>query len=132
MGTDALGLLGQTNKLLNNKRKEFHKRDLDTKYHYLTSANFPFTEKLYGDDVTKNVKEIQDMNRLGRNVGRGTGGNQRGFGYNRGRRGYSRFPARGRGRGRGYGRGSSDYQSWNHQSYNTASAPKNLKSGAKK
>ena len=57
---------------MNNKRKEFHKKDLDIKYHYLCSVNFPFTEWLYGDDLNKNVKEIQDMNKLSRNVGLGT------------------------------------------------------------
>lgn len=131
LGTNALGLLGQTNKLINNKRKEFHKRDLDVKYHYLTSHNFPFTDSLYGDDVNKNVKEIQDMNRLSKNVGRGSqpGSANRGFGF-RGRRGF-RFPGRNRGRGRGYGRGSTDYQ---QQSYSapSSSLSKNGKGGAKK
>ena len=60
MGTNALGLLGQTNRLIKNKQKEFHKQDLDTKYHYLTSANFPYTDSLYADDVNKNIKELQD------------------------------------------------------------------------
>lgn len=118
LGTNALGLLGQANKLINNKRKEFHKADLDVKYHYLTSHDFPFTDKLYGDDVNKNVKEIQDMNRLSKNVGRGSqsGSSSRGIGE-RGRRGF-RFQGRGRGRGRGYGRGTADFL---QQSYNTAS-----------
>lgn len=131
LGTNALGLLGQTNKLINNKRKEFHKTDLDVKYHYLTSHNFPFTDKLYGDDVNKNVKEIQDMNRLSKNVGRGsqTTSSNRGGGY-RGRRGF-RFPGRGRGRGRGYGRGSTDYTQQSYNSASTASS-KNGKAGAKK
>ena len=46
LGINALGLLGQRNKLINNKRKEFHKADLDVKYYHLTSHNFPFTDKL--------------------------------------------------------------------------------------
>ena len=87
---------------MNNKRKEFHKKDLEVKYHYLCSVNFPFTEWLYRDDLNKNVKEIQDMNKLSRNVGLGT--SQRGaYGYGRGRRGYPRYPTRARGRNfRGY------------------------------
>ena len=50
-----------------------HKYDLDAKYHYLTSSSLPYTDNLYGDDcdVNKNVREINDMNRIGRNVGRG-------------------------------------------------------------
>ena len=35
-GTNALALLGNANKLINNKRKESHKHDLDPKYYPLT------------------------------------------------------------------------------------------------
>lgn len=69
MGTSALALLGQSNKQINNKRKEFHKE-----YHYLTSQNLTYMDKLYGDDVNKNIKDIQDINRLNKNIGRGSGG----------------------------------------------------------
>lgn len=134
LGTNALGLLGQSNKLLNNKRKEFHKQDLDTKFHYLTSQNFPFTDSLYGDDVNKNVKEIQDMNKLNRNVGRG-GVSQRGYGAwsYRGRRGCTRYPhysGRGRGsyRSRGFGRGVEQTSA----SSTVSSMSKNFKTGPKK
>lgn len=93
-GTNSLALLGQANKQINNKRKEMHKPDLDPRYHYLTSSTLPFTEHLYGEDgdVNKNVGEINDLNRIGRNVSRGY--NSRG-GF-RGRRPFRR----GRGRGR--------------------------------
>jgi hypothetical protein len=72
-GSNTLALLGQANKLLNNRRKEMHKADLDPKYHYLASSSLPFTDLLYGEDcdVNKNVREINDMNRIGRCVGRG-------------------------------------------------------------
>ncbi|MES9883155.1 MAG: hypothetical protein ABW185_20010, partial [Sedimenticola sp.] len=96
-GTNALGLLGQSNKQINNKRKEAHKLDLDPKYQHLCSSAFPFTDNLYGDDVNKNVREISDMNRLGRDVGRGMGRGRRPF---RGRP----FRMRGRSWGRGVGR----------------------------
>lgn len=126
LGTNAIGLLGQSNKLLNNKRKEFHKQDLDTKYHYLTSANFPFTDSLYGDDVNKNVKEIQDMNKLGRNIGRGM--THHGYGYNRGRRGYPRHP----GRGRGYRLRTFEKSVEQTSTSTSASASKNFKAGPRK
>ena len=91
-GTNALALMGQANKSINNKRKEMHKYDLDAKYQYLTSSSLPYTDNLYGDDcdVNKNVREINDMNRIGRNVGRGhqSRGSFRGrqmFGNHRGR-----------------------------------------------
>lgn len=127
LGTNALALLGQSNKQINNKRKEFHKSDLDVKYHYLSSSILPYTDKLYGDDVDKNIKDIQDMNHLSKNIGRGSGAALRGH---RGQRPF-RFFGRGRARGRGYGRGISD----SHQQYNTlssATAPKNGKTGGKK
>ena len=33
MGTDAIGLLKHTNKLINNRRKPMHKRELNQEYH---------------------------------------------------------------------------------------------------
>ena len=94
LGTGALALLGQANKLINNKRKESHKKDLDVHYLNLCSANFPFSEWLNGDYVNKQVKDIQDMNKVSRNVG----SNQRGgYGHGRGRGGYPRYSTRGRG-----------------------------------
>lgn len=132
MGTDALALLGQSNKLINNKRKEFHKTDLDVRYHYLTSSSLAYTDKLYGDEVNKNIKEIQDINRLGRNIGRGfTGASRGGF---RGRRPFRySTPGRGRARGRGYGRGGMDHQhNYNFGGSNYGAASKNGKTGAKK
>ena len=71
--TDAIALLGQANKQINLRRKELHKSDLDPKYHYLASASFPFTEYLYGEDtdVNKNIKDINDLNKIGRSMGRG-------------------------------------------------------------
>ena len=67
-GTNALALLGQCNKVINNKRKESHKQDLDPKFYPLTSASLPYTDYLYGDetDVNRNVKDIQDMSRIGK------------------------------------------------------------------
>ncbi|MEW8548333.1 MAG: hypothetical protein AB2693_32925 [Candidatus Thiodiazotropha sp.] len=131
MGTSALALLGQSNKQINNKRKEFHKVDLDAKYHYLSSQNLPYTDKLYGDDVNKNIKEIQDINRLSKNIGRGSGSTSRG--NFRGRRPYKFInPGRGRGRGRGYGRGMESQHSYSSTASSTGSASKNGKSGAKR
>ena len=127
LGTNALGLLGQANKLINNKRKECHKNDLDNKYHYLTSHNFPYTDMLYGDDVNKNVREIQDMNRLSRSISRGAS-NYRGMAP-RGRR-PMRFLSRGRARGRGFFRGNQDGTQYFSPAPSTV--PKNLRMGARK
>ncbi|WAR30576.1 hypothetical protein MAR_033118 [Mya arenaria] len=96
--TTAIALLGHANKTINSKRKELHKADLDYKYHYLTSASLPYTDLLYGNDndVNNNVREINNMNRIGKATGRG-GDPMRG----RGRRGFNPYNSRGRGfRGR--------------------------------
>ena len=64
-GMDALGLLGQANKLINVRRTDLHKSNLNPEYHYLCSASQNYTGMLYGDDISKNVKEIQDANKIG-------------------------------------------------------------------
>ena len=69
--TDATALLGQVNKQINLRRKELHKSDLDLKYHYRAPASFPFTEYLYGEDsdVNKNIKDKNDLNKIGSSMG---------------------------------------------------------------
>ncbi|MES9884830.1 MAG: hypothetical protein ABW185_28625 [Sedimenticola sp.] len=121
-GTDAIGILGYAHKLVNLRRKECHKSDLDRKYHHLTSASVPFTDQLYGDDVCKNVKEIQDISKISRQlsvVSRYPRG---------GRRSTGRMWAAGRGRARGrgghYGR---QWQSYGRQWQPPAS--KNMQAG---
>ena len=115
--TDAIALLGQANKQINLRRKELHKSDLDPKYHYLASASFPFTEYLYGEDtdVNKNIKDINNLNKIGRSMGRG---------YQRGSfRGRRPHPYN-RGRGRVFrGRGQQPFHS---------APPKNLRAAPKK
>ena len=131
LGMNALAHLGQSNKQINSKRKEFHKVDLDVKYHYLTSQNLPFTDKVYGDDVNKNIKDIQDINRLSKNIGRGTNMSTR-SGY-RGRRLF-RFPqGRGRAHGRGYGCYNDQQQHYGVGSSTSGTlVSKNRKTGTKK
>lgn len=106
-GTDALGLLGQANKLINVRRKELHKSNLNPEFHYLCSPSQKFTDFLYGDDISKHVKEIQDVNKIGTRI---KGSSQRGaYGYGNQYRGRGRFRGVYRGRvtkARGRGRGS--------------------------
>ena len=76
---------------------------MSPEYHHLFSASVLFTDQLYGDNVCQKSKEIQDMNRLGRQLNnRGRDAFGRG-GFQRGRGGF----ARGRGYYRG-GRGNRD------------------------
>ena len=92
-----MALLGQTYKLINNKRKESHRSDLDPIFYPFTSQ--PYTDNLYGYDINKNVRDIQDMSKLGKYIGRSQ--QPQGKGYFR-RRGGRRGPSRGfSGRGRG-------------------------------
>ena len=93
-----MALLGQMNKLINNKRKESHRSDLDPRLYPLTSASQPYTDNLYGDDINKNVRDIQDMSKLGKDIGRSQQPQSRGYFRKRGGR---RGPSRGTGRGRG-------------------------------
>ena len=66
---------------------------MSPEYHHLFSASVLFTDQLYGDNVCQKSKEIQDMNRLGRQLNNrgqgafGRGGIARGRGYYRGGRG---------------------------------------------
>jgi hypothetical protein len=63
--SNTIALLLQANKLINIHRKELHKSD-----------------HLYGDntDINKNVKDINDLNKIGHNLGRGfPRGNYRGY-----------------------------------------------------
>lgn len=76
LGTDALGLLGHLNRNINLARRDFQRPDLSDEYYHLCSPTVPFTEYLYGDDVSKKVSDIDSVNKISRKVRRG-----RGFGY---------------------------------------------------
>jgi hypothetical protein len=94
--------MAQYNRLTNLKRKEVHRPDLEQDYHHWCSPNVAFTDMLYGDDISKYVKEIQDVNRVGKKIGKFPANNFRGRGYYRGRsstggRGGRGTIARGRG-----------------------------------
>ena len=119
------------------KRKEIHRPDLQQDYHHLCSANVAFTDQLYGDDISKEVKEIQDVNRVGKKIaktdkahgsgssfGHGYGYGYRGRGFARGGRGRG---GRGRGRGGrgGRGRGRISTDTTNQQSKNLTVSQQN-------
>ena len=125
-GANAVALLGQCNKLINNKRKESHKTELDPKYHPLTSSSLPFTDYLYGDDVdvNKNVKDIRDLSKIARYSAQRTPYR----GYNR-RRGGRRGMTRPAGRVRTY---SKYPESQSQSSYSVAAQSKNARGGHKK
>ena len=107
-GLDALAMLGQMNKLLVFRRREALKPVIQRDFLHLCSQTVPYTNLLFGDDVTKNVKEIQDMERIKKMVRR-SGPSFRPSSSTRFAP-YSIPHARGRGRGRADFRPK--FQSW--------------------
>jgi hypothetical protein len=107
---DTIALLGHANKQINLSRRYFMKPDLDANYVHLCAQSVPYTSYLFGDDVSKAAKDIEDTRKIGSRLGgyRGRpfyrGGRGRGF-----RRG---FPGILRGRRGGY-HGGFTYRSRN-------------------
>ena len=96
---EAMAFLGHANANLNFRRREILKPHIATSFKHLCSSTVPFTADLFGDDISKTVKEIQEVNKLSglanaRGRGRGRGGYNRGY-NNRGRGGGFRGRARG-------------------------------------
>ena len=138
--SDSIQFLGAVNVELCCKRREHIRPDLNVEYKRLCALTTPITDKLFGDNLAQQVKDIGDANKLknrlsggktkpGNMRGRGNGmaGAMRGHPY---RGGGPRSTWRGRGAGKPnsfrhfvYGR-SHDY--WdNRSSYNPAGASKN-------
>ena len=65
---DSLSLFAHANAELNTRRKELIKPDLHSDYKHLCSASIPVTAELFGDDLSKQVKDISEVNRVGRKV----------------------------------------------------------------
>ena len=61
---DVLALLGHSNKQINLARKDFLKPAINRDYSYLCNHRIPFTRLLFGDDVSKSAKEIEDTSKL--------------------------------------------------------------------
>jgi hypothetical protein len=110
-GMEAMGFLGHANANINFRRREVMKPQIERSFHHLCSPAMPFTDQLFGDNLTKEVRDISESNRIsGKMRGRGRGrpmfhpyrggrGRARGQGNARGRAGY--YPRRAQGRGRG-------------------------------
>ena len=63
--TDAFALCAHENSELNIRRKELIKPDLHEDYKHLCSASVPSSSQLFGDDLSKQVK---DLNKVGRKM----------------------------------------------------------------
>ena len=59
---NVLALLGHTNRQINLARKDFLQPELKYEYAHLGNHSVPFTSELFGDDVSKQAREIEDIN----------------------------------------------------------------------
>lgn len=86
---DVLALLGHANRQINTTRREFLRPELMSEYLHLCSHSVPFTKWLFGDDVSKTAKDIEDCSKIGNKLrfGRGRGGYRGGRGHRGGRGG---------------------------------------------
>lgn len=83
---DTLALMGHANRQLNLARREFMKPDVNSNYGHLCAQSVPYTSLLFGDDVSKAAKDVEDTRKIGNRM---SGlGFPRGRGYYRGGRGH--------------------------------------------
>ena len=97
--TDALALIANANLELNQRRRELMKPDLHNDYKHLCSSNstVTITDQLFGDDLAKEVKELTEVNRVGKKVAPSHGSTQRLRQDVRNTRHFSNFDSKGRG-----------------------------------
>ena len=60
----VLALLGQANKQINAQRKELLRSELSPEYKYLCNASTPVSKFLFGDDVAKTAKDIEECAKI--------------------------------------------------------------------
>lgn len=114
-------LLGQSNVELNLRRRKLVKLDLNAQFHHLCAATTPVSQWLFGDELSSQVKNISDANRV---VGRIFPVSGRGRPF-RGRRNFRYRPYsqragfRGRGSGSRYGGRRPDYENASQSSRRT-------------
>ena len=89
MATDTFQMLAFTSAALSQKRKELIKPDLDKSYKRLCGGKRPVSTWLFGDELTKQIKDINESQKVGRKV----------TGHSPGHYGHSRFHRKGTGRG---------------------------------
>lgn len=77
--TDAFALIANANLELNQRRRELMKPDLNNDYKHLcsSSSSVTITDQLFGDDLAKEVKELTEVNRVGKKVATNHGSAQR-------------------------------------------------------
>jgi len=116
---DVLALIGHTKRQINLARRDFIRSELNSECTHLCAHTQPYATFLFGDDVSKTAKDIEDCSKIANRIhyGRGSSRGRERFSRSRGRFGRSRGT-----RGRGIGRGT-------HNNYEVAST--SHQSGAK-
>ena len=66
--TDALAILAHSNMDLNFRRREQLKPFLNSYYRALCTRAIPVTNWLFGDELSKNIRDINETNRVGKTV----------------------------------------------------------------
>lgn len=115
---DVLGLSGQANYQANMMRRDLLRPELKKEYSHLCNHSQPVTKWLFGDDVSKTAKEIEEFAKIGQRMSgqhhmRGGYRSRPGF---RGR--YRPYPLPGRGRGYGMPTQTQAYSRQNMDSKN--------------
>lgn len=99
---DALVCLGAANWELSQRRRDLLKSQISKEYGHLCAQKVPFTDMLFGENVTKQIKDITDDNKVTHKL------LDQKYGWRRGSRGSTRGVYRGRANYRGsynYARG---------------------------
>ena len=65
---DSIALFGHANWKLNMKRREIIKPDLNPPYTRLCKEEIKSTTKLFGDDLSKHLKEMFEVKRAGQQM----------------------------------------------------------------
>lgn len=94
--SDSLTLLGQVQYNLSIRRRYFIRPNLKKKYQSLCSISTPVTDKLFGDDISKEIKNCDSLSSLGKDQS---------YSYRSNRSRGGRFPRRGYGNTGNYGYG---------------------------
>lgn len=71
---DSIALFGHANWKLNMKRRELIKPDLNPPYTRLCKEEIKPSTKLFGDDLSKHLKEMSDVKRAGQQMQKATSG----------------------------------------------------------
>lgn len=79
--SDGIAMLANANKEINMRRKEMIKPDLHDDYKHLCSSSLETTSLLFGDELSKQVKDLTEVNRVGKKVAHSRSARANTFGY---------------------------------------------------